>query len=417
MAGGENLFDRFSDIEVFDSPDLLRDHYTPDKVENRDDEIRKLFVKLKPAMSGDRTGHALLEGPNGTGKTVVSKYVAKEFVESDQIDNGAFVDVNCGTVESEYEMAVRITNNINPPDEQISERGHSTDRVVKSACEAIESLGDSVILILDEVGGVEKMNDFLYHLSRSKQGGTYFNDADVSVIFTGNSLPFVDNLNQKTRSAFDDKDGIQFDPYHADELYDILATRANRAFHEIEDAAIRKAAGKAAKHGGDARYGLQMLLKAGEYALEKAEMPVTQSHIESGQQRVNRKRIKTRLSGFSTGDQGVLFALLKLASAGNTEPSGMDVINTYNAIRDSVGGYVFPDRGKQLIYETLRDLEEQELIERVDGPKATKINQLRYPTDRIAEQLDAQLLATLSDEGFVKNYDTDGQITVRPTQQ
>lgn len=410
-SGSENFFDQ-DVVRVFNEPETLRDFYTPPEIVEREKVMHKLFIRFNPILEGDKTAHALLEGPNGTGKTAASQYIAEEFVNNEKSGDATAIHLNCGSVESEYQLGLQIVNEIRHPDDEMN-HGHDTDKVIKEACTELDQLGDTVLLILDEVDRVPEMNNLLYHITRSQQKGTYINNASVSVIFTGNNLQFADNLRSDIASSLVDKDRIIFDPYDAKELEKILQQRVDLgAFFEkaIEDDVVSYTAARAAQRGGDARYGLQMLLKAGEHAMEINEAPVTTDHIDVAQQRLDRQRVSELIQQTHDREQLALFTLITTEVRGNEEPTMSDVADEYETIGKEMGY----DQEYGTITRYINTLIENGLVEEIDSTGPGKRVYLSYPVDAILSEMNDRLVSKLGDYGYVENTTDSDSVAIHP---
>jgi cell division control protein 6 len=399
----DNPFERFTSAGVFESPDTLRDVYTPDDLKHRDEEIDKLVFRLGPALENDRPGHVLLSGPNGSGKTEVSKYISRKFLQMPHEDQEvATLHVNCGSAETEYAVVEQLINTVRR--EEAVGRGYSVNDLIKMACDEISQLGDTVLLTLDEVGQIPEMNTFLYQISRQKQEGTHLTDTGVGVIFTGNEFRFTQNFSGAVESSFD-KSKVVFEPYSADELRDILSHRADQAFTDqgIEDAAVQLAAAFAAQNGGDARYGLQMLLEAGEHALEVGEAPVNEQHVRVGKRRRDEDRVGESLSTLTANAQLAVFSILSLKQQGKEDPIGSEIIEEYNRI----GQNFLNTKSQNSIYTYLSDLDQLNFINKIETANGSTKHQVRFPEQAILKKINSGLRDNLTDSGFLEE-NSDG---------
>lgn len=413
-ADDENFFNQFEVVDVFDSPKTLRDFYTPPEIIARDKELKQLYIRLRPALDDDheeQAGHALLEGPNGTGKTAVTKYIAENFVENEDTGDSDAVHVNCGSVDSEYKLAMKIVNTIRSPENRMNP-GHDTDEVIYTACKEIEQLGDVVLLVLDEVGNIPEMNDLLYHLTRAEQDGTYIQDTNVSAIFTGNNLQFVDNLTSDIESSLLDKDRIIFDRYDAKELEKILQQRAETAFVDkgIEEGVVSYTASKAAQEGGDARYGLRMLLKAGEHAMEVGESPVTTDHIDVAQERIHRLRANELIEQTHDREQLTLFSFVVQEHRGREEPMMKQVAGEYQRIGDVIGY----DHTVQTINRYINSLIDYGLVNEIIDDRPYKRVKITYSPETILSELGERVATKLKSSGIIEENGDSGSVSINP---
>lgn len=111
-----------------------------------------------------------------------------------------------------------------------------------------------------------------------------------------------------------------FGPYDAAELRTILEHRADRAFVDeaCDTSAIAKAAALAAQDMGNVRQTLDLLRVGVELAEEKGEAPVTDAHIETARERVQRGRIANTIRDQTEHAQYILEAIANLQTGGGS---------------------------------------------------------------------------------------------------
>jgi len=92
----------------------------------------------------------------------------------------------------------------------------------------LEAIGGTVIVILDEIDAIGSDDYILYELPRAEP-----DDVRLSIIGITNDLQFREGLDADVRSSLSE-DEIEFAPYDANQLRDILARRAAGALRDTE---------------------------------------------------------------------------------------------------------------------------------------------------------------------------------------
>lgn len=406
-----NLFEDTA-TDIFDSMDRLRDAYIPDEVLHREEQISELRMALMPAVNGDTPSHPFLVGPNGTGKTLVTKHVTsqlKEYIEEQNEEKPpedqqevSIVYTNCSDCTSGYAASIRAANQILPEEQRLSETGHSSRVVNKRLFNALNGQGDIVVLVLDEIGGADDLNDLFYQASRGTQPGTYLDGTKLCVICTANNLSFRDNFNSAVRSSLVEHT-IEFPAYDANEIRDILEMRAEEAFTEqgIDQSAVEIASALAGKQNGDARYGLDMLLKGGQYAMNMGDSPVTDEHIRRGKEKVDRTRMDSLISTYSETGQIIIASLAHAMKQAEKMPesakvTGTTVLNIYEQACEATATNAVK---RQNFYSYLRDFSDNEVVEVIRNSNSnTNEYRLSYPPDAIFQALSPNIQESLKQE-------------------
>jgi len=148
----------------------------------------------------------------------------------------------CNNISSPYGCATNLVeklsgNNLN---------GHDQQTVFNHLYEELDSIGGSIVVVLDEIDNLGRSDDLLYALPRARSTGKLEN-VRVSVIGISNDFNYVSNLSPKVKSTLCEKE-IEFAPYDADQLRSILTRRVDVAFEDetVEEGAIALCAAYAA---------------------------------------------------------------------------------------------------------------------------------------------------------------------------
>lgn len=285
-----------------DKRPLKDDSFQPDKIFHRDEEIAGLVGALQDVIMGHDPNNTFIYGPTGVGKTAVTKWTREKLVEQarmEGIDLTVIGPVNCRNYKSAYRLVSGIVNRFRSQDDKLPKSGYSTDTVFEFLYEEIADAGDNVIIILDEIDNIpqDARNDFLYDLPRaSSSEDTPIDDVGVGLIGISNDLKFVDVLEPKVKSTLSERE-VNFSPYNADELRDILSYYGELAFKEgvLEGDVVPLAAASAAQERGDVRQGLKILEKAGEFARREESTTVTEAHTRDAIDSIETDEIKRYL--------------------------------------------------------------------------------------------------------------------------
>lgn len=283
-----NLMDQL----VFKDLNILGPHYVPDKLSCRKKELEQIKNILSSILINIKPSNILLYGPIGTGKTSVIKKVSKDF--SDTISNRSlnkkkirsvihYIDCRLGT-NTIYHILYQVLedNALNerdlldkPTDHSKSGNinGHSTQDFLTMLRKVIESNNIHIVLILDEIDYVEKVDEAICKL-------TIINDeikedtlnvgvkcGSVSIIGITNKDSFKTELEPQNMRRLCEEE-ISFKPYDAKQLKSILTYRVKMGFNKgaISSKNISSIADYVAQINGDAEDAIRLLKKAGENA-------------------------------------------------------------------------------------------------------------------------------------------------------
>ena len=198
------------DQQVFADAEPLDNSYDPDSIRERDEELEKYQRALQPIIDNRPTSNIFLYGKTGTGKTVATKYML-DHLESDaegydDVDLSA-VWVSCENLSSSYQVAIALTNELRQSQDKelISTTGHSQQRVFDILYDELDSLGGTVIIVLDEIDNIGNSDDILYGLPRARSNG-YVEDVRPVIIGISNDFQVRNNLSPKVKDTLAEKE-------------------------------------------------------------------------------------------------------------------------------------------------------------------------------------------------------------------
>lgn len=334
-----SLFDdRAGSTRVFEDRDVLLDEHIPNQLVARDEQVDQYIQALMPVYDGFAPDHCFLFGPNGSGKTAATRFMLRELRNSDEGDvDLTTVWLRCNGVGTDYMLAIKLANRILPADKQLN-RGHAEDVVYDRLFDALEQIGGTILVVLDEIDRIEDLDTFLYEVTRARSAGGRLDDAKVGVIGISKDSAFYENLSTDVKSSLNGKT-IDFPAYDANDLREIIEARVDEAF---VDSAVASdvpplCAAHGAKFSGDARFALDLLREAGDLAKQADDDVVEKDHVEHAKDVVLEDRVSKLLENQTEEAKRVVYALCVLAAKGETSPRTKKVYEKYRTIAETAG--------------------------------------------------------------------------------
>ncbi|WP_224448986.1 Cdc6/Cdc18 family protein [Haloprofundus salilacus] len=331
--------DPFAVGSIFAREELLRVGYVPDRdrIIGRDDEIRAVGKALGPAVRGGPPRNLLLYGKTGTGKSLVSKHMARE-AGTRATDNGVnliYQYVDCSNDDTETraarELALGVRDTLEP-ELSIPRKGIGAAEYFRHVWDLLD-VHDvrSLIVILDEVDKLDGDDDILMTLSRAEESGK--TDSYVGIIAISNKIQYRESMGERVDSSLQDREFV-FHPYDATQLRQILENRRDAFQPDVLSAdVIPKVAALAAREHGDARKAIDILRYAGAIAEESDSSQVLEEHIDSAMERAEADRFAELVSGSTPHVKYILVALASLTMRRDEEEfAKQDIYSTYKRV-------------------------------------------------------------------------------------
>lgn len=321
------------DTDIFQERDVLREDYQPEEIVGRDEELQQYISALQPVINGDQPANIFLYGKAGVGKTACTRYLLRELKE----DAAEFdidlttIRTNCEDLSTSYQVAIQLINDLRDPEDHLKPTGYPRRQVNEWLWEELDAIGGTVIIVFDEVDHIDD-DSILYQIPRARANGN-LEESKVGIIGISNDFKFRESLSSKVQSSLCEKE-LQFPAYNANELRDILRQRADIAFFDdvVPHEVIAKCAAFGAKDAGDARQSLDLLMEAGDVAVEQDATQVTVDHVDQARESLERSRIVDGVAGLTQQGHLVLYALLMLHEEGDTPIRARDVQDRYETI-------------------------------------------------------------------------------------
>jgi len=326
------------DTQIFRDEDILREDYQPESITAREDEIETYKTALQPVVNGAQPRNIFLYGKTGVGKTAVTRFLLNELqrdtAQYDDVDLYVFW-VNCTNLSSSYQVAVTLVNTLRSPNQQISTTGYPQQRIFDILYEELNTIGGTILLVLDEIDHIGSDDEILYELPRARSNG-YLETAKPGVIGISNDFGFRDGLSPKVKDTLCEEE-IHFPPYEAPELEAILETRVEQALYDdaAADGVIALCAALAAQDTGSARQALNLLYKAGELTRAGDESTIGEEHVYDARTALEQRQIEHGMRELTRHGHLALVATLDLAVAEDTPARVRDVYPRYRTIAEA----------------------------------------------------------------------------------
>ncbi len=255
---------------VFKDEAKLDINYVPPRLPHREREQRLLteffsFILRCPERMAQRV---IITGDVGTGKTALAQNFGANITSDANRRKIKFryVHVNCrefrGSLGSILYQAVKVFRPTYPA------RGYGAEEILTALMQVLDEEEVSMILCLDEFDSlIEKEgSDAVYKLTRlqeTRQG----QPQRISFIFIMRDLSAIAQLDESAKSTLQ-RSIICLQRYGKPQLVDILNARVSMAFElgAVEDDVVDLIAELAYKETGNARFGIELLWRAGKYA-------------------------------------------------------------------------------------------------------------------------------------------------------
>ena len=255
---------------VFKDETKLDITYIPNRLPHRDRELRLLmeffsFILQFPAKMAQRI---IIFGDVGTGKTVLSQRFGVDIThEANKLGiNLRYVHVNCREYRgSLFLILYHIVSVFHPT---FPRRGYSAEELLRILLQILDEENAYVILALDEFESLveRESSEAVYKLTRLQEI-RQDKPQRLSLLCILRDLKAIEQLDASTRSTLQ-SNIISLVKYSKQQLIDILNDRVSLAFKSltVPEDTISLTADIAFSEGGNARFGIELLWRAGKYA-------------------------------------------------------------------------------------------------------------------------------------------------------
>ncbi len=338
---------------------VLSDAYVPETLPGRDEQILMFEDHLEPLLFNEPPSHLAFNGMAGTGKTAVAKHVLRRKSEELRGAPVRFIYINCSQANTSYRVMYQLNRAFGiliPPS------GYPYDVLEDNFKKAFLEADVRLFLVLDEVDLLVRRDGgrLLYSLTRMNYDLDLRRNS-VTVLGISNTLNFLERLDRRVRSSYN-PDRIFFQPYTADELYNILLQRARLGLRpgSWEDAALRRIAAKVAREGGDARRAIDLLRMAAILAEKDRSGRLTEDHVSQAEIRVDESEVQVAIRTLPFHHLLVLKAAVDLLLAGDPRPGTGKIYERYERYARR---FLVSPLTMRRVSAILRELESQGILE------------------------------------------------------
>ena len=274
---------------VFKDESKLDINYVPSHLPHREKQLNLLnqFFRFTVENPGKMTQRVLVTGKIGTGKTVLTQHFGQNLMKEAQKRgiNLYYVHVNCRECKGLFMVLQYVMFKFSP---NFPKRGYSAQELLQALMQVLDEKKAYVILTLDELDALiyAEGSDALYSLTRVQEDRAKTVQR-ISLIGILRETTLLNKLDSSTRSTLQNNI-IQMDDYSKTQLLDILNDRVATAFYDnaIYPETLDLVAESAALHGGDARYAIELLWRAGKYADTENSRLVQPEHVRKASESV-----------------------------------------------------------------------------------------------------------------------------------
>ena len=366
---------------VFVNKDALGESYKPERIEERDDEISEYMDALQPVVDGWEPNNVFLYGNTGVGKTAVTEFLLEMLLEDvsqyDDVDLSV-ISINCKTLNSSYQVAVELVNELRPAGAEISSTGYPQQTVFKKLFEELDDVGGTILIVLDEVDSIGERDELRYELPRARSNGK-LDDAKVGLIGISNDFKFHDQLDPRVQDTLCERE-LHFPPYQAPELQNILESRAEVAIAEdaCEEGVLNLCAALAARDSGSARQALDLLRLAGEHAENKDDERITLDHVDIARQKLEQERVVEGMRELTENGHFALLAVVSKAAHDETPCRMRDLYQEYLRLCTSAG---IDPLAQRSVHNHLSDLRMLGILSAEENRTGSRGNYYSYALD------------------------------------
>lgn len=258
------------------SPSVFRDetrldiNYVPSALPHRQSQLNflKQLFRFAVESPGEMTQRVLVVGNVGTGKTVLSQRFGLDITKEAEKRrvNLNYVHVNCRECKGSLFMILqRVVLKFVP---SFPRRGYSAGELLQTLMQILDEGNTYLILGLDELEALIRSegSDPLYSLTRVQEERLNAPQR-LSLLCILREPEYLEVLDPSTRSTLQ-RSLVHLEEYTKTQLQDILGDRVDLAFRNgtVFKQTIGLIAELASMEGGDARYAIELLWRAGKYA-------------------------------------------------------------------------------------------------------------------------------------------------------
>jgi len=331
--------------------------WTPSTLVGRDDSLSELASIFSQIEKTDTSCKAVITGPVGSGKTVLTQVFANDLRRHlEGRRKIVHVHVNCRNHPSGPQVLQQIAISL---DERHPERGFSAGEMIQSIKRYLRTHGAHMLLVLDEVDVMIRRDstDLIYRLLRIDEGQNERGTMSIVLVSQDSSLlrlfepAIISRLGASSR--------VNLHAYNKTDLLQIARQRAEASC--IKGSIGEDVLGKIARYAaesGDARLAIELL----EAAIIRAEK---EGKGEVGIEDIHPSKIRSasvepnQVDDLTEHKKLILLAICRRLKKEDMVSSG-DALKLYHVVCEEFG---FKPRGYTTFWKHVKSLEQSGMIE------------------------------------------------------
>ncbi len=392
MSQYRNLFKDETKLDI---------NYVPYNLPHREAELRLLteffsFLLHSPEKMAQR---AVIIGDVGTGKTALAQRFGAN-VTHDAIRKAIrlrYVHVNCREYRGSLFLVLQHVVTIFHPN--FPKRGYSPEELLGTLMQILDEEQTHVILTLDEFESLvdREGSEAVYKLTRLQEL-RQDKPQRLSLICILRNLKVIEKLDAGTRSTLQ-SNIISLAKYSKQQLVDILDDRVSLAFKPstIPEDTVNLIAEIALSESGNARFGIELLWRAGKYANAEEADRVYPEFVRKAVSSIVPAMRKSDLAAFSLHEK--LFLLGIARSFKESQKSTVSLADAENAyVVTCEGSNISPNSHTQL-WKYLRSLSSFGIVKAEVSSGGTRGRSTMIYLPRIpATELEKELMSLLEEK-------------------
>jgi cell division control protein 6 len=379
---------------VFRDETKLDISYVPRRLPHRDRELQLLrqFFKFLLQFPGKMAQRVIITGDVGTGKTVLSQRFGVDIAnEASKIGvKMRYIHVNCREYRGSLFLILhQIVVNFHPT---FPRRGYSAEELINIIFDVLDEENAYVILALDEFESLieRESSEAVYKLTRMQEI-RQDKPQRLSLICIIRNLKMIEQLDASTRSTLQ-SNVISLEKYSKSQLIDILNDRVSLAFKPsaVSEDTVDLVAALAHSEGGNARFGIELLWRAGKYADAEGFDIVRPEHVRRAASSIIPTLPKSELARLGFHEKIFLLGIARLFKTNQTAYiTFADAERAYAIICEELGEK--PHSHTQL-WKYLQNFATMEIVQIEVSAKGTRGRSTFIYLPRIpAEELEKEL--------------------------
>ena len=269
---------------IFKNEEPLSLEYLPPRLPHRENQLRFLAELFRSVVErpGTTSPKVLITGDIGTGKTVLTQRFGIDIQRTAKSLklNVQYIHINCREYRGSLFMILkRVLQTFTPT---FPQRGFSSEELLQILLDRLDDKNLHIILTLDEADMLIKTEGTtsLYNLTRIQEERPG-RPVRLSLICILREIRLLETLDRSTQSTLQ-RNLIRLERYTPPQLETILRERLDLAFREgtVPEEVVNFIADMASP-GGDARYAIELLWRAGKYADTEGVKELKPDHVRA----------------------------------------------------------------------------------------------------------------------------------------